>query len=404
MARLGVSYWQSTLATRPPTFERLRGDLACDVAIVGGGLTGSLAAHEFARAGARVVLVEAGRVGAGTASASLGLVSPSPGVPFGDLRERVGLRDARAIWEAARRSARDFVAFLRRAGVRCDLEATEEVRLAAGHQQLARLESEHQALKEGGVDAAWFPARRVRASYGTEALAAVKLAGAATLDPLRACLAVTSRAQRAGALVFEQSPVTRVRAGRKSVAVATADGSIVASTVVIATGVPMAGFGALDRHFRERQAYAVALPPLGRVARRHFGEASASVRDLADPPHVWRWVAGDTLLFSGAAQAPVPARQLPKTLVQRTGQLMYELSLLYPQVSGTQPEAGWAVPDVAAADGLPIIGAHRAFPRHLFALGLGRAGAGGAWLAARLLVRRWAGDAQRGDELFGFGR
>jgi glycine/D-amino acid oxidase-like deaminating enzyme len=73
-------------------------------------------------------------------------------------------------------------------------------------------------------------------------------------------------------------------------------------------------------------------------------------------------------------------------------------------VSGTQPDRGWAVSEVAGLDGLPVIGTHRSFPRHLFALGLDRMGAGGAWLAARLLVRLWSGEEQKGDDLFGFGR
>jgi glycine/D-amino acid oxidase-like deaminating enzyme len=404
MARLGVSYWQSTLAARPPACARLRGELSCDVAIVGAGLTGALAALEFARAGARVVLLEAGRVGGGSTSASLGLVSASPGVPFANLRERFGLRDARGTWEAARRAALEFAAFLRRAGIRCGLETTDDVVVAAGDEQLAALERERQALKDAGLDAAWLPARRARTSYGAEALAALKLGGAAALDPLRACHGLARQAQRAGALVFEQSAVTRVRAGRKAVTLATIDGTVTAASAVIATGAPPAGFGALDRHFRERQAYAVALPPLDRRTRRHFGEDRANVRDLGDPPHTWRWAAGESLLLSGAAQEPVAARHLPKTLVQRTGQLMYELSLLYPEVSGVQPDNGWAVPEVAGLDGLPIVGPHRSFPRHLFALGLGRMGAGGAWLAVRLLVRHWAGEQEKGDELFGFGR
>jgi glycine/D-amino acid oxidase-like deaminating enzyme len=405
MPRLGVSHWQWTLATRPAAFERLRGERSCDVAVVGGGLTGTLAAHEFARAGARVVLLEAGRLGSGATGAGLGLVSPGPGVPFSTLRDRFGLRDARWIWETARRSALDLAAFLRRAGVRCDLTPVEEVLLAVGDAQIARLEREHQALKDAGLDVAWLPARRARASYGAEALAALKLGGASTIDPLRACLAVARRLHRAGGgLVFERSPVTRVRAARKSVTLTTTEGTVVASTVVLATGAPSAGCGALARHFREQQAYAVSLPPLDRAGRRPFGEAGAVARDLSDPPHAWRWAPGDTLLFSGVPQRPVAPRQLPRTLVQRTGQLMYELSLLYPHVSGTQPVAGWAVPEVAGLDGLPVVGAHRSFPRHLFALGFGRMGASGSWLAARLLVRQWAGEAQTGDGLLGFGR
>ena len=38
-------------------------------------------------------------------------------------------------------------------------------------------------------------------------------------------------------------------------------------------------------------------------------------------------------------------------------------------------------------DGLPVVGPHRNFPRHLFALGHGRHGVGMAWLAAKRMRR-----------------
>jgi glycine/D-amino acid oxidase-like deaminating enzyme len=53
---------------------------------------------------------------------------------------------------------------------------------------------------------------------------------------------------------------------------------------------------------------------------------------------------------------------------------------------------------------LPYIGPHRNFPRHLFALGLGRHGAGASWLAARVLLRQFAGKPAKGDDHFGFPR
>jgi glycine/D-amino acid oxidase-like deaminating enzyme len=81
---------------------------------------------------------------------------------------------------------------------------------------------------------------------------------------------------------------------------------------------------------------------------------------------------------------------------------MYELSLLHPHISGTVPEAGWsATASTTAADGMMTVGSHRAFPRHLFALGLGGAGVNGAWLAGRILGRRWTGTGGPGDDLFG---
>jgi glycine/D-amino acid oxidase-like deaminating enzyme len=91
-------------------------------------------------------------------------------------------------------------------------------------------------------------------------------------------------------------------------------------------------------------------------------------------------------------------------LGQRWGQLMYELSTLYPAISGAMPEWTWDFAHDGTVDGLPFVGLHRNFPRHLFALGHGRHGAGVAWLAARLLLRHFQGEPDKGDELFGFAR
>jgi glycine/D-amino acid oxidase-like deaminating enzyme len=90
-------------------------------------------------------------------------------------------------------------------------------------------------------------------------------------------------------------------------------------------------------------------------------------------------------------------------LIQRTGQLMYELSLQLPAISGVQPERGWRTPYAVTADGLPFIGPHRNYPRHLFALGLGSNPAA-SFLASRILLRQYLGQAEKADEHFGFSR
>ena len=90
--------------------------------------------------------------------------------------------------------------------------------------------------------------------------------------------------------------------------------------------------------------------------------------------------------------------------MQRTGQLMYELSTLYPSISGLQPDYAWHGEVVATPDGLPLIGPHRHFPHHLFALGGGGNGVATSFLAARVLLRGHRDKPAAGDELFGFGR
>ena len=103
-------------------------------------------------------------------------------------------------------------------------------------------------------------------------------------------------------------------------------------------------------------------------------------------------------------QAPVGSRLHDKVLVQNANELMYQLTTLYPAISGLQPEWAWDLVSYGSPDGLPVIGPHRNFPRHLFALGHGHHGAGVAWLAARVLLRAFLGEPAKGDEFFGFAR
>ena len=83
---------------------------------------------------------------------------------------------------------------------------------------------------------------------------------------------------------------------------------------------------------------------------------------------------------------------------------MYELSTIYPAISGLQPEWSWNIAHFDTVDGLPFVGPHRNFPRHLFALGGSRHGAGFAWAAARILLRSFQEEPAKGDEAFGFAR
>ena len=81
---------------------------------------------------------------------------------------------------------------------------------------------------------------------------------------------------------------------------------------------------------------------------------------------------------------------------------MYELSTLYPEISGIAPAYGWEAPYGRTADGLPYIGPHRNFPRHLFAFGCASYSMTDAYLASRILLRHYRGEPEPADEVFGF--
>jgi glycine/D-amino acid oxidase-like deaminating enzyme len=390
--------------SRRPEYPRHRGETKTSVVIIGGGLTGCACAAVFATAEIPSILLEGERVGAGATAASPGLLRQDFDASFQATASQHGLRAARHLWQAIRRSSLDFATAVRRLGIRADLGDQDLLVFTRdGGESAKRLAREYHARRDAGLEVSWLNGRALMRDAAIAGDAALRTSGD-TFDPYRACIGLAAAAAARGATIHERTTARRVRARRKFVEVQTESGTITAESVIIATGGPIDDLRALRRHFRPHQAYALVTEPLPASVRRLVGSRKAALRDSATPPHVLRWLKDDRLFFSGADQDPVPTRALDRTLVQRANQLMYELSTLYPAISGLQPEWAWPLTHYGSPDGLPVIGPHRNFPRHLFAMGHGRHGAGVSWLAARLLLRAFTGEPAKGDDLFGFAR
>jgi glycine/D-amino acid oxidase-like deaminating enzyme len=402
--RYGVSPWVDTFPrTRRPDHPRLRGEHTADVVIVGGGLTGCATAQACAAAGLRPLLVEANRLGSGSAGRSAGLLLPDPGVFFRDIAGAHGLRAARRVFEGYRKAASDGAATLRRLNIRCELTKVDDVLVAFGDGE-KELRRERDARDAAGLDARWIAGPAARSLLALDAVGAIKSGSGFSLDPYRACLGLASAAKSRGAILFERSPVTKIRVGRKHVEVRVDSGVIRADTVIVTTGVATTEFKPLRRHFKRREAYLVLTEPLPASMRKQLGAETFTLRDTTSPRHRIRRTKDGRLLIAGADRDESPARQRDALRVQRTGQLMYELLTTYPAISGLRPDYGWEMSYGETADGLMYIGPHRNYPRHLFALGNSGDTLAGVFLAARILARAVRGNLDKTDEVFGWTR
>jgi glycine/D-amino acid oxidase-like deaminating enzyme len=408
MTRYGRSPWIDRFPkSRIPSHPHQRGHIDTGVVIVGGGLTGCTTAYAFAAAGIKVVLLEADRLGRGSTGAAAGLIADEPGVPFIQVEHALGLRPARRAWQAWRRAALDFAALLRRLDIKCHLDPTPAITVAVTPEQLARLKRDHKARRAAGLDAPLLSGRAVTSELALAALApggGLRSRDGARLDPYRACLGLAAEAEKRGAQLFERSPVKKITFGRKAVVVQTAGGTLRAEQTIVATGMPTSLFSSLARHFWFRSTYLALTERVPAKIRQQIGKRSAVVRDCAEPPRVIRWVDDEQLLVMGADLESPPERRRDKIIVQRTGQLMYELSTFYPDISGIRPAYGWDAAYARTGDGLPYIGPHRNFPRHLFAFGDASHSVTGAYLASRILLRHYLDELDPADEPFQFTR
>lgn len=409
--RYGLRFWDARTpqAKRPswPKWRPSKGEAGdhVDIVVVGGGLTGCASALAFASAGYSVVLLEASRIASGATAGSAGLLLPGFDGSFASHDAAHGRRASRAMWQQARRGVLEFAATIRRLGIRCDLEPTSVVTIAGDAKTLSR---EYGARRDAGLEVTRLvPSALAReAAVDDASKVAMRTPDAFTFDPVRVTLGLATHAERQGARIFEMSPVTRVKhlPRGKGVQVKTAAGVIHADAAVIATGTAGPLVSQLRRHFVVRDTYLVVTDSMPAAMRRTVGQRKSALMDSDDPPRTVRWMKDDRAMIAGADQPPQPPRQRDRVLTQRAGQLMYELSLLYPGLSGIQPAFAWDVPLSTTADGAPYIGPHRNLPGHLFALGFGRHGDGLAWMAAKALVRYHQGAPTRDDAVFAFTR
>jgi glycine/D-amino acid oxidase-like deaminating enzyme len=109
-------------------------------------------------------------------------------------------------------------------------------------------------------------------------------------------------------------------------------------------------------------------------------------------------------MLGGEDRPRTVSRSRPRALLEAQAKLRDHLLSLYPPLAQWGLEYAWEGLFAQTPDGLPYIGPHRRYPRHLFALGYGGNGMSVAFLAAQILLRRYLARSIEDDDLFGFGR
>jgi glycine/D-amino acid oxidase-like deaminating enzyme len=409
--KYGVSPWVDAFpSSKRLQFPRFKSAAASTssslpIVIVGGGLAGCCTAYALAAAGVKVVLLEADRIGSGGAKTSTGVLQAEAALSFRELDDRHGRRGARAMFDMSRRAVLDLAATVRRLGIKAHVETGDAIRITpaygADDKAIAR---EIKLRREADLDAIALKAAVATRETGVEhSTGGVRLHDWGQADPYRLLVGFARAAIERGATFFEQSPVRRIKVRRKQVDVHSAAGVIAADTVIVCTGEPTELFRSLKRHFRFEERYAVLTEKLPAAIRRQIAAKARIVTDASSPAHVVQWIDDDRLLISGADQERTAQRGKDKVLVQRTGQLMYELLRMYPAISGLMPQYGWAIPSAVTADGAMYAGPHRNYPRHLFAWAT-RHDPAQAFLASRVLLRHVTGETEKDDLFFAFTR
>lgn len=397
----GSPFWL-TRHGLPPRFPVLDEDLSCDVAVIGGGVSGALVSDALSGAGLRTVVLDKHYPGTGSTAASTALLQFEVDVLLRELRLRAATpADADEAWRAVYRAFRRVGAIAAELGPEeVGFSPTTSLYLAASRSELRELALEVEARHHIGLPGQFLVHSDVQSRYGIDRPGAIFTEEAAQLDALAFTLALHRRAAARGARQFERTEVIGYAADADGVTLTTAHNFRVrARHVVVCTGYETPEWASGIRADL-RSSFALVTEPLAAADRWptdcHIWESAR--------PYIYARALPDGRVMAGGADLPFDNAVAREALLRRqTRRIEQKLRELLPRLP-LRVDFRWAGTFAETADGLPFVSRHPKFPGAWFALGFGGNGIVFATLAAELVTAALTGEERPETRLFAFER
>jgi glycine/D-amino acid oxidase-like deaminating enzyme len=380
----------------PAVRERLSGEVACDLAVIGGGFTGLWTALLFKELYPErsVVLVEGNRVGWAASGRNGGFCDASltHGAANGrdrfpsefDILQRLGARNLDAIQAAVDRH-----------GIDCGFERTGTIAVATQEYQVAGLRSS---------GAAFLDTEAVRAEVNspTYLAGAWDKEGTALVQPAALAWGLAAACERLGVRIAERTPATALASDADGVRVRLRDGVLRAGQVALGTSA----FPALVRRLRPYIVpvydYVLVTEPLGAAQRAAIGWRNRQgIGDSGNQFHYYRLTADDRIVWGGYDAIYHFGRGLRAAYDQRPAtfaRLAEHFFTTFPQLEGIGFSHRWGGAIDTCSRFCAFYGtAHRG--RVAYALGYTGLGVGASRFGAQVMLDLLSGDRTELTEL-----
>ncbi|MCC3281746.1 FAD-dependent oxidoreductase [Arthrobacter caoxuetaonis] len=356
-----------------------------DTVVVGAGLTGLTAALLLARQGQRVAVLEARKTGAVTTGNTTAKISLLQGTVISSVARHHNTGTAAAYVDANRRGQEWLLRFCTEAGVHYEVrDAWTYAVTEAGASSLAE---ERDACLAAGLP--------VQSMTETElpfaVRAALKLPGQAQFHPLEALAALAREIRQHTGVIVEGVRVTEVHhTPEGKVRVDTADGSIEAGTVVLATGIPILDRGGYFAVVKPLRSYAAAFPVTGEVPTGMYLSVDQPARSLRTAS-----VDGTQYLVSGGNGHPVGRASHTRDRVTDLFRWTQE------HFNVAEARYDWSAQDYGPASAVPYVGELPLLGKNIYAAtGFNKWGMTNAVAAALSLAAKILGEPDPSQDLY----
>ena len=227
----GYPWWavrNGLLYTFPPLLQ----DAACEVAVVGGGITGLLVARELAHHGHDVLVLERREYGWGSTAASTALLQYEIDSPLLALARERGQKSAELIYLSCARALEELKQTCVEVGD-CGYASARSLYLASHSRHVSRLQREVVARERIGLESSWLEPSDLQSEFGISAAGAILTPLAAQMDAYRFTRRLAWQLMGKGAQVYDAAEISEVQPSGRSVRLMTRQGTTVRARHVV---------------------------------------------------------------------------------------------------------------------------------------------------------------------------
>jgi glycine/D-amino acid oxidase-like deaminating enzyme len=361
----------------------------CEIAIVGGGISGALTALALASAGHDVIVLDRRKPGEGSTIASTAMIQFEIDTPLAELASRIGKDNAVRAYRRSAKAVHDLGRIIQTHDIKADWIDRDTLYLAGNEMGFRGLMTEVKARRAINLPSRFLSKAELLAGYGVERTGAILSQGSAELDPAKTSAGALRVAQRHGATVVSPCTVASVVSDGQQVRLTTAAGEVITCRkAVFATGYEVVG-GVPRSAFDIVSSWAIATKP---IAPERFWPTRCLIWEAAKPYLYVRATADNRIVAGGEDSGLTDPSRRESAIPAKADKLIRKVRRLL-QMPELEIDYAWAGAFADSPTGLPVFRELPYLPGVFAVLGCGGNGITFSVIAADV-VKAWV-EGQR---------
>ncbi|WP_426477623.1 NAD(P)/FAD-dependent oxidoreductase [Chryseobacterium sp. CBSDS_008] len=350
------------------SYPSLKSNAECDVLIIGGGITGSLIAHQMVEDGYETILIDKRELCNGSTSATTSMLQYEIDVPLCELIDKIGEKGAVLSYKACS----DAIDMIKKLSKKIRSEAgfkqKKSLYFASKKKDVEWLKNEFEARKQYGFEVQWLEEEQILEKFEFKnTYGGILSEQGASIDAFHFAHELFLHNVKKGLKIFDKTAMVKVEE-HKGFNIITVDHGfqIKAKKVIYCIGYESKNLIKED-FVNLKSTYAV----VSEIDKNKFKNISSTLVWNTDDPYLYMRTTDDgRFLIGGGDEDFYDAEKRDAILREKEKAILKNLKKIKPDYH-FYTDFVWAGTFGETKDGLPYISEHKKFKNSYFVLGFG---------------------------------